>query len=230
MRNTLLTSAALLGLALAVPAFAQDYGATPGPNDEAAAPPGATRSRPSIPPPHVLMREGAINPETGARPGHVPGVGESLPMSSQHSNILPSDTHSVIAPSLPIPRVNPNASPEEFLNGAMRALQQHKTGEAQEALERAETRELDHDVAQGISPNNDPLIGRIRAAREALGLHHYAEAQQQISGALTTAGNVPTGGMNGPMSSGGPASGNQYRTAEPRMAPGPEMNPGGEPQ
>ena len=169
MRTTLLTTAALMGLALAVPAFAQDYGA---------APPGA-----AMPPPH--MHAGAMNPATGARPGHIPGVGESLPMSPLASNILPSDTRSIIAPSLPVPRLSPNAGAEAFLDVARRAIAQHRSGEAQEALERAETRRLDRDATRGVGPGSDPLIGRIRAAREALGNHNYVAAEQAISGPVT---------------------------------------------
>jgi len=234
MRKTMLASAAVLGLAVGVPALAQDYGAPPGTDYQG--PPAATNT-PRIPPPHVLMREGAINPETGARPGHIPGVGESLPMSPQASNILPSDTRSVIAPSLPAPPVGDNAGTQGFLNAAMQALSRHRTGEAQEALERAETRRLDRDAARGMAPSNDPLIQRIRAAREALGMHRIADAQQQVSGAMTATGNEPGGGPNRGMNrrmSGASMASEPFRTAEPGMSgaegppPGYPMNPNGD--
>jgi hypothetical protein len=251
MRKTLLTSVAVLGLALAAPAFAADMGGMP--NDTGmTAPPHAGKTS-TIPSPHRLMREGAMNPATGARYGHVPGDGVSLPLSGQASNITPTNTHSVIAPTLPTPPVNPNAGAEQFLNVAKQALARHRTGEAQEALERAETRRLDIDVTRNISPNDDPMIAQIRAAREALGRRDIASADQQISGAMSigpTAGNMPGGDTGGGMSrnpgmqpnqtsgmyQGGTPSGNPYRTSQPGTLgtevspPGSPMNPNGEPQ
>ena len=137
-----------------------------------------------------------MNPATGARYGHVPGEGVSLPLSGQASNITPGDTHSIIAPTLPTPPVNPNEGAEQFLNVAKQALARHRTGEAQEALERAETRRLDLDAARNIAPSDDPMIGQIRSALEALGHRNFASADQQISGAMSmgaTAGTNPTG-------------------------------------
>src|SRR5438067_4718469 len=173
----------MLGLGLVVPGFTVNAGAVP--NDTGMRAPAPTARTPTIPSPHKLMREGAMNPATGARYGHVPGEGVSLPLSGQASNITPADTHSIIAPTLPTPPVNPNAGAEQFLNVAKQALARHKTGEAQEALERAETRRLDIDVTRNISPNDDPMIAQIRAAREALGRHDIASADQQISGAMS---------------------------------------------
>lgn len=257
MRKTLLTSVAVLGLAFAAPAFAQNTGAAPGAND-ATAPDTTMGKTPTIPSPHRMMREGAMNPATGARYGHVPGQGVSLPMSGQASNLTPSDTRSVIAPTLPIPPVNPNAGAEQFLSVAKQALARHRTGEAQEALERAETRRLDRDAARNISPNDDPMIGQIRAALEALGHHDFAAADQQVSGAMSmgaTAGNMPEGGMGGGGMSAGPGmpqggmpnqssgifqggapNGNPHRTSQPGTLgtevapPGSPMNPSGQPQ
>jgi hypothetical protein len=40
---------------------------------------------------------------SGARPGNEIGTGQSLPTSNKASNIVPSDTGSVIAPRLPAP-------------------------------------------------------------------------------------------------------------------------------
>lgn len=247
MRKTLLTSVAVLGLALAAPAFAMTY-SPPGPTDARMAPPGRHHA---IPSPHRLMQEGAMNPATGARYGHTPGIGESLPMSGQASNITPEDTHSVIAPTLPAPPVGPNASAEQFLSVAKQALARHRTGEAQEALERAETRRLDLDTARNISPTDDPMIGQIKAALEALGHHDMAGADQQISGAMSmgaSAGNMPARGTGVGMSPGpgpqqpltsgmySPPSGNPHRTSQPGTLgtevspPGAPMNPTGEPQ
>ncbi len=91
------------------------------------------------------------------------------PQSGQASNITSADTRSQIAPALPSPG---NAgTPEQFLNRAEQALRAGRTGEAQEALERAETRLLDRSVngpAAANQPDNGPRVDAIRRARMAL--------------------------------------------------------------
>jgi hypothetical protein len=155
MRHALLTSVAVLGLAVAVPAFAQS--ASPAPNAD-------------------------------IRPGHVPGVGVSEPSSSQASNILPSDTQSPIAPTLPTPPDSPSASPSAYLRTAQQALADHRTGEAQEALERAETRMLDRSTrpSDANSPDDAPRVARITAARDALAHGDYQRANDLITQALAS--------------------------------------------
>ena len=247
MRTILLTSVAAVGLALAAPAWAQNTGTAPGT-------PSVTNG--PIAPPHQLMREGAMNPSTGARWGHTPGIGQSLPMSPQASNIGPQDTRSVIAPSLPMPAIGENATPAQFLNTARDALARGRTGEAQEALERAETRRLDRDAMRGISPENDPMIGKIRAALDSLAAHHAQMAEQNIADALP--GSAENGGtgmeggaamnmtnpgtMTGPGGSVSPYpdtgtyQAERHHTAMPGTQgvqispPGSEMNPNGEPR
>src|SRR5579862_2776832 len=75
----------------------------------------------------------------GARPGHVPGIGESLPQSDKASNIGPGDTRSSIAPTLPAPAVGENATPSDYLRDARASLVAGRTGQAQQSLEMAET-------------------------------------------------------------------------------------------
>ena len=193
MRTLLLTSVAAFGLALAAPAMAQNTGTTPG--------------TPTIPPPHKLMREGAMNPSTGARWGHTPGIGESLPMSAQASNIQPQDTRSIIAPSLPVPPIGDSANTAQFLNAARNALARHRTGEAQEALERAMTARLNGDALRGKSPTDDRVINQIQAALDALANHHFAMVDQHIADAMPGAGggNMQTGPMEGTGMEGGAA-------------------------
>jgi hypothetical protein len=207
MRTMLLTSVAAFGLALAAPAMAQNTGATPG------NPP--TVSHGAIPPPHQLMREGAMNPTTGARWGHTPGIGESLPMSPQASNITAQDTRSVIAPSLPVPGIGENAAPIQFLNTARNALARGRTGEAQEALERAETRRLDRDSMRGISPENDPMIGKIRAALDSLANHHAQMAEQNIAEALPASSQNGGTGMEGGTAMNGMEEGSAMNMTSP---------------
>jgi len=123
-------------------------------------------------------------------PGHVPGVGLSEPTSTQASNISPSDTHSVIAPRLPgaaAPGLDVTASQE--LHMAQTDLSQHRTGAAQEALERAETRLLDRSTPQGMtgSPTMNPVAQTISQARQALGHHDLAGARSLIAKAMSQA-------------------------------------------
>jgi len=153
MRNTLLVSASLLGLAIAAPAFAQ------------------------------------TNPVTGARPGNIPGTDNSLPLGNTASNIAGSDTHSDIAPRLPNPPVADNASPQQYLAAAKRALDAHHTGEAQQALEMAETRALDRSTAPSAAntPDSSPLISQITKALDALAHNDDHTANQMIDGAMQMA-------------------------------------------
>ena len=173
MRHRLLTSAALLGMVLAAPAFAQ----TP------------------------------ANTATGARPGNIPGTGNSLPRSGQASNIDQQDTRSVIAPQLPVPPVGENASPRDFLQVADQALARGRTGEAQEALERAETRLLDMRANPGpangqVSEINGPMLDRINRALLALGKHDVRGAREIVASTLGGNGGPETVGNAGRMNDG----------------------------
>ncbi len=119
----------------------------------------------------ALAQTSSLDPTTGARPGHEPGVGTSLPLSNNASNIEPSDTRSVIAPTLPPSSAGANATAHEYLNAALVALVAGRTGEAQQSLEMAETRALDRSVAadQADEPSHSRFIARIGQARRALG-------------------------------------------------------------
>ena len=96
----------------------------------------------------------------------------AVPVSNKASNVLPDDTRSTIAPALPVPPLSDNASPLDFLNFARDALAHRRTGEAQEALERAEARALDRAVPlfQTDKPVEDPLVTQIRQARNRAGV------------------------------------------------------------
>jgi hypothetical protein len=127
------------------------------------------------------------NPATGARPGHVPGVGESLPQSNKASNIVPGDTRSNIAPTLPSSALGENAGPNDYLKAARASLVAGRTGQAQQLLEMAETRALDRSVPQGqIAPSDSTFVSAIRDARHALGGGDSAHAIQLIDRALSS--------------------------------------------
>src|SRR5271168_4151540 len=72
---------------------------------------------------------------TGARPGHQAGIGESMPKSNDASNIVPGDTHSTIAPTLPQSAVGNDATSFDYLRSARASLVAGRTGQAQQSLE-----------------------------------------------------------------------------------------------
>jgi hypothetical protein len=114
------------------------------------------------------------------RPGHEQ-------MSDTASNIVPADTRSDIAPALPVPPVGPNATPEQYLRAAQTALDRHQSGEAQEALERAETRLLDRSTSpdRANAPDERPRIRLITQALDAIGHRDWHAAHQAVDQALT---------------------------------------------
>jgi hypothetical protein len=122
----------------------------------------------------------------GARPGNVIGTGQSLPLSDKASNVTEGDTRSVIAPRLPTPSAGDDASPRRFLESADRAITLGRTGEAQEALERAESRLLDRSEppSRAGAPSGQPLVTTVGDARRALVSGDRAGAQRLIAEAL----------------------------------------------
>jgi hypothetical protein len=125
----------------------------------------------------------------GARPGNVIGTGNSLPMSGKASNIGPGDTRSSIAPRLPDPAAITDDA-RAYLDAARRALAAGRSGEAQEALERAETRLLSRDVAAGHT--NDAVssgpVENIRQGLQALAAGDRSQSMSLIDSALAQLG------------------------------------------
>jgi hypothetical protein len=135
----------------------------------------------------ALAQAPAMDPATGARPGHVPGVGMSLPQSDKASNIVPADTRSNIAPTLPASAVDQNAGPYDYLRSARASLVAGHTGQAQQSLEMAETRALDRSVVQGqVAPISSGFISHIGDARRALGEGNSGHAIELIDIALAS--------------------------------------------
>lgn len=213
MRNLLLASTFMLGVASVVPALAQNAAIRSVPNGQnsgmAMPDPGTTtgsipngqnsgmamptggadyRSIPNGQNSGMAMPAGAPNTATGARPGNVIGTGMSEPTSTRSSNIDGADARSTIAPRLPMPSVAADASPQQLLAAAQQALRQHRTGAAQEALERAETRLLDgSSMASGAAmPSDNPMVKQVSGARMALGRRDVNGANQMIADALAT--------------------------------------------
>ena len=123
---------------------------------------------------------------TGARPGHQIGVGNSLPRSDKASNIVPADTWSDIAPTLPQSAIGENGGSRRYLKSARTSLVGGRTGQAQQSLEMAETRALDRSVPEGQTAvaNNSQFVSHIRDARHALGRGDRQQAIQFIDLAL----------------------------------------------
>jgi hypothetical protein len=168
----------------AAPALAQVY--PPPPPDlgppAALLPPASIR----LPPPRQPAPAVLTQSPTGARPGNEIGTGQSLPLSNQSSNITPGDTASVIAPRLPEPPLDENAPPAAFLAAARDALSAGRTGEGQEALERAESRALGRAVRPSLAnqPSHQPLVRQITLARDALASGDIPHAIRLIDAAL----------------------------------------------
>jgi len=134
------------------------------------------------------------------RPGHVPGVGDSQPASSQASNIDSADARSTIAPRLPEPAGGPSAGPDHYIRDAQRALAHHQTGMAQQAIEMAETRLLDRSVlATAVNtPADNPAITALEAARHDLAKHDWTGANRHLSEAIIqSADAMPMAGSSG---------------------------------
>ncbi len=134
----------------------------------------------------AMAQSSAPNLATGARPGHEPGIGDSLPRSDKASNIVPSNSQSNVAPTLPPSGLGDNAATFEYLRVARTALVAGRTGQAQQSLEMAETRALDRWVLQDQinTPSTSVIVGRIRDARHALGNRDSSQAIRLIDLAL----------------------------------------------
>jgi hypothetical protein len=129
------------------------------------------------------------NSATGARPGNEIGTGMSLPMGTTASNINAANTRSPIAPNLPTPPLAPNSPPADYLRAAQGSLAAGRTGEAQQALEMAETRLLDRSVPlfQTNNPTDSPSVRQISQALQALANGDRAQCMQLIQSAIPAA-------------------------------------------
>lgn len=163
----------------------------------AAAPVLAQTATPTTPPPATVPHS----------PGKVVTGPRSLPsvepLSHRASNIDAQDTRSTIAPALPSPPVGPNASATDYLTAAQSALSRNRTGEAQEALENAETLLLSRSVPQNAvnTPDQSPAVQNINAALHALASNDRQQAMNLVQQTIpmtqqaSAAGSATTGTM-----------------------------------
>ena len=86
-------------------------------------------------------------------------------------------------------RRKPAAMPSDFLRAAQGALATGRTGEAQQALEMAQTRMLDRSVPLGQTnvPSDNPTVTQISQALRDLGTGNRAATMRSIETALASA-------------------------------------------
>lgn len=166
MRSIILSCTALAALAV-TPAMAQMNTGAPGQ-------PGA--------PPSYSQSQGYGQPGNESFNGQQPAPVGHQPMSTRASNINQQDTRSLVAPSLPSANVGPNADATEYLRAAQRALGRNRTGEAQNALENAETYLLNRSVPQGAvnQPDQSPVVQNINSALQSLAAGDRAQTLNLI--------------------------------------------------
>ena len=142
----------------------------------------------------LLAGLGAAHAQPGPAPAdRYPGIpparayqgGAGSPFSPRASNIEGAGAHSEIAPRLPDPDAGGDG-PRAYLLAAQRALANHQTGAAQEALERAQTRVLSRstDPALADRPDNRGISRAITDARLALGQRDVPRAQAILAQVL----------------------------------------------
>jgi hypothetical protein len=175
-----LAAAPVLALVLALtgapPAQAQVY-----------PPPPPDLGPPTVPPPQVQPQ---LQPPPMQPPQMQPPPGPALSPPPQQLGIPPGipagDGQSVIAPRLPEPPLDENAPPAAFLRAARQALAGGRSGEAQEALERAESRALIRSVRpdRADQASRQPLVRQIAQARQAVAGGDVARALQLIDAAM----------------------------------------------
>ncbi len=125
--------------------------------------------------------------QDGARPGNVIGTGASLPRSDRAGNLDAATTHSELAPNLPAPPASDDL--QTLLLDARASLLAGRTGQAQEALERAETRALDRSVVRGSErvPASGLLVTQVSQALQALAAGQTEAAVRLIDAAVPAA-------------------------------------------
>jgi hypothetical protein len=134
----------------------------------------------------ALAQAPAMSDAAQMRAGLNNGDRESLPRSTKASNIVTSDTRSNVAPTLPSPGLNEAATSRDYLRAARASLAAGHTGQAQQSLEMAETRELGGSTAPDLAgrATDNPKVVEIKDALHALGSGDKAHAMQIIDVAL----------------------------------------------
>jgi hypothetical protein len=186
--------------AMPTPPPAPDASAPPAAPDASTPPPSSDES--ATPPPDQGSSSGdsasSGSDKSSSHMGKKPMHHASGTSSRGASNISESDTHGEVAPKLPSPDVGANGSAKDYLKAADKALRGHRTGEAQQALEMAETRALESGgvTSNPDSPVSNPMVSKIDDALKALGKKDMQGARSAIHDAMGG------GSMDDDMSSG----------------------------
>lgn len=162
-----------------------------GPATGATAPgPGSSGSSNGTPAPGGTTKELTTGRPTNKNPDHGSVTSEtrsqrhvtqpSKSEAKQANNIARS--HHPTRPHPPASSADENASADQYLRDAQAALRGHRTGEAQEALERAETQALNSAPEGKLGQNS--TVDTIERAREAMGHVRYLRPDPAQAGRL----------------------------------------------
>jgi hypothetical protein len=102
---------------------------------------------------------------------------------------LAQSDRAAVLPPLPSPNLPEDSRPSDYLQAAQSALAAGRVREAESALEMAQTRILDRSVPLGQTdnPSDNPTIGQITQARQALAANDRATCLQLIQAAVASA-------------------------------------------
>lgn len=219
MRKALLASAALFGIVVTAPVLTQTTVTPPTapgssgtaepapPNESGAASGGGTTSgtvntqatdpgpaTSGAPAPGGTTQEQTTSQPTNSKPvEHGPAASERRPHQAPQRR-------SLAAPRSTTSSVDENASADQYLRDAQTALRRGRIREAQEALERAETRVL--NSAPGTAAGQNSAVSTIERAREALGHVRYsrpdlARGGEMIDQAISETASKSTSSLSG---------------------------------
>lgn len=121
----------------------------------------------------------------GVPPASAYRGGAGSPFSARASNITRGNSRSNIAPRLPDPEAQSD-DVRAYVLAARAAIAHHRTGAAQEALERAQTRALSRvtDPALAGRPDGSPISRALAEARLALAQNDLSRADAILVGVL----------------------------------------------
>ena len=116
----------------------------------------------------------------------VAGLGLALLTALRTAGAPGTNAGAQSLPPLATPPVAVNAPPPQFLQAARNAIARGRTGEALEALERAETRVLDRigTPPRATGPSSNPFVTGIQSARRALQAGDPAGADRIVADLL----------------------------------------------
>ena len=133
--------------------------------------------------PHLALRTTLLTALLAA-----PAFAQTPPRSS-----FTEQSTSTVAPALPSPGLSENAAAVDFLRVAENALAGGRTGQAQEAMEMAQTRLLDRSVPLGQTdrPSDHPAVKLISQGLQALAAGDRATCLRMIQAAAAEAARQP---------------------------------------